>query len=321
MAKKKSNGVTLANVIAVFGIVLLSVFIFLGYFYSGDVLGISILKAVAWAAGFSLLIWLLVKAKTADADGNKWFIIEGIVLFLYIVVALLSSNKVARFATIYSASDELKTAASDDITQIRQTIAQFQSRENEALTNTVTGLELAATGESTQALKDFVADNEFELTNGSILNFKTKWEGRIANVTDRELESYYEAWDEKLMEYNELIQTWSILKMPEAANAMKDLGPQVSAKLEEISAGLPFPVIYKNEADVSAINRQHEAGRYPIETTFASRFNDMSSYSVVGIILCVALHAMVLFNYFIASRPRRVKPDKNVNINDGGMKI
>ena len=321
MAKNKSNGVSLANVIAVVGIVLLSVFLFLGYFYSGDILGISIMKSAAWAAGFSLLLWLLIKAKTADTDTGKWKVIEGLVLFIYIIVALLSSNKVARFATVYSSSEELKAAATEDISLIRQGIAQFQSTENEALTNTITGLELAAQGESAQELKDFVADNGFELTDGSIANFKEKWQDRIANVTDQDLNSFYDAWDDKLMECNELIQGWSVLKMPETANAMRDLGPQVSAKLEEISAGLPFPVIYKNENDISEINRQHESGHYPIVTIFADKFVNMSSYSIVGIGLCLALHIMVLLNYFVASRTKRVRPKKNILVNDGGMRI
>ena len=321
MAKNKSNGVSLANVIAVVGIVLLSVFLFLGYFYSGDILGISIMKSAAWAAGFSLLLWLLIKAKTADTDTGKWKVIEGLLLFLYIIVALLSSNKVARFATVYSSSEELKAVATEDISHVRQGIAQFQSTENEALTNTITGLELAAQGESTQELKDFVADNGFELTDASIANFKEKWQDRIANVTDQDLNSFYDAWDDRLMEYNDMIQGWSVLKMPETANAMRDLGPQVSAKLEEISAGLPFPVIYKNEDDASEINRQHEGNHYPIVTTFADKFTNMSSYSIVGIALCLALHAMVLFNYLVVSRTKRVNPRKNMYINDGGMRI
>jgi hypothetical protein len=321
MAQNKSNGISLANIIAVIGIVLLAVFIFLGYLYGGDVLGISILKAAAWAVGFSLLLFLLIKAKTAETDTGKWKIIEGLLLVAYIVCAVLSSNRVARFATIYSTSDDLKAEATEDIGRIREAVALFKSNENAALTNTVTGLELAALGESTPELLDFADQNGFELNSQSISNFKAKWQDRIENVTDNEQNSYSDAWEDALTRNGDLIQSWSVMKIPEAANAMKDFAPQVTAKLEEISATLPFPVIYKNEEDISEINKPHEAGQYPIEATFADTFFNKSSYSVVGIILCVVLHAMVLFNYLIAYRTKRRRPQKNVYVNDGGMSI
>ena len=322
MAQNKSNGISLANIIATIGIVLLLVFLFLGYFYSGDNLGIAILKAAAWTAGFGILLWLLIKAKTADTDLLKWRIIEGILLFLYIVIAALSSNKVARFATIYASSGELKAAATEDLSLIRQSIQKFQSTENAALTNTITGLELAAQGESTDQLMEFVDANGFELTPASIANFKDKWQDRIENVTDQAQSSFYDAWEDELERCTEQIQSWSVLKIPEAANAMKGLGPQVSAKLEEVSATLPFPVIHKNEADVSDIVKNHEPNQYPIATTFAERFSDMSSYSIIGVAICIVLHLMVLFNYIVAYRTKRNRiKRKSIPVNDGGMSI
>jgi hypothetical protein len=323
MAQNKSNGISLANIIATIGIVILLVFLFLGYFYSGDNLGIAILKASAWTAGFGILLWLLIKAKGADADLMKWRVIEGILLFLYIIIAVLSSNKVARFATIYASSDELKTAATEDIRLIRQGIETFQATENAALTNTITGLELASQGEVSDSLMEFVNANGFELTTASIANFKDKWQDRIENVTDQSQSSFYDAWDEELERCSEQIQGWSVLKIPEAVATMKDLAPQVTAKLEEISAGLPFPVIYKNEADVSDIVKNHEANAYPIAATFANRFIDMSSYSIIGIIICIVIHVMILFNYLVAYRTKRnrIKTNKNIPVNDGGLSI
>lgn len=323
MAQNKSNGISLANIIATFGIVLLLVFLFLGYFYSGDNIGIAILKASAWTAGFGILLWLLIKAKGADTDMTKWRVIEGILLFLYIVIAVLSSNKVARFATIYASSDELKTAATEDISLIRQGIEAFQATENAALTNTFTGLELASQGEASERLMEFVDANGFELSPASIGNFKDKWQDRIENITDQTQSSYYDAWDEELERCTEQIQGWSVLKIPEAVATMKDLAPQVTAKLEEISAGLPFPVIHKNEADVSDIVKDHEASQYPIAATFADRFNNMSSYSIIGIIICIVIHVMILFNYFVTYRTKRnrIKTNKNIAVNDGGLSI
>ena len=49
----------------------------------------------------------------------------------------------------------------------------------------------------------------------------------------------------------------------------------------------------------------------------------MSSYSIIGIIICIVIHVMILFNYLVAYRTKRnrIKTNKNIPVNDGGLSI
>lgn len=321
MAQTKDNHISIANIFAVIGIVLLHVCIFLGYYYSGDNLGISILKASVWALAFVLLIWLIIKAKTADTDLTKWRIIEGVLVFVYIVVAVFSCPKVSRFVNIYTAADSLKVAATEDITLINDCINTFKQNERHDLTVTVTGLEVAQQGRASEALQAFVEENNFELTDVSISNFNEKWDDRIESIIDSTETCYAETWATALDECNNQIQGWSILKIPEAMNSMKTLSTQISAKLTEISATLPFPVIEQDESLVSDIIEQHEGKDYNISTTFTEKIENISSFSIIGIVLTIVLHLLVLFNYLIVPRTKKVRPKFDASYRDEGMTL
>lgn len=319
---QKNNSISLANVIATIGLVLITVFIFLGCFYSGDNIGISILKAVGWALLFTFLLWFLIKAKSADDDLKKWLVIEILTLVVYLIAAGISSPKVARFATVYMASSDLKATANSDIEKIRQGIDLFKTTEHRALSVTITGLENATNGEVSEELSDFVATNNFELNPQSINIFKEKWEAVIDNVTDSTLSSFSDVWDAELTRCNDLIQGWSVLKIPEAISTMTTIGEQVSAKLAEVSSTLPLPKIYRNDNGIYDIEEQHTTFNNAIDARFGQEINALGNFSIVGILVCLILHAMILFNYLVAYRSKKKRPQKSdMLFNDHGMTL
>lgn len=73
MEKKAKNGkVTIANVIAIVGVVLLMVFTFIGHsFMSGGELGMDIVVSVAITAFIAFLVWFMIKAKGAENELAK----------------------------------------------------------------------------------------------------------------------------------------------------------------------------------------------------------------------------------------------------------
>lgn len=322
MTQNKNNSISLANVIATIGIVLLTVTLFLGHFYMGDNIGISIFKSVCWSLAFAFLLWFLIKAKTADEDRTKWMVIELLTLVIYLVLAVFSSSKVSKFPTVYLSAGELKATANDDVTKINQVIDLFKTTELQALTNTVSGLENACSGQVSLSLEDFVTANDFELNQQSIDIFKEKWEVVIDNVIDSTQTGYAEAWESELDRCNDLIQGWSVLKIPEAVRTMSGVGEQVSSKLQEVSASLPLPVIHRNDDGIYDIEKQHEAGAYSIDSLFMQAMDRVGCYSIIGIAFCVFLHAMILFNYIVAFRSKRKRPQKNdLLFNDHGMTL
>lgn len=78
MANKQSSGrITIANIIAIVGVVLLLVFSFIGHSYmSGGEMGWDIVISVAITAFTAFLLWFLIKAKGAENQLGKWRKIE-----------------------------------------------------------------------------------------------------------------------------------------------------------------------------------------------------------------------------------------------------
>ena len=93
MAKKQQAGrITIANIIAIVGIVLLLVFSFLGRSYmSGGELGFDIVIAVAITGFTAFLLWFLIKAKGAENNIDKWKKAELAALVVYIIFAIPAS--------------------------------------------------------------------------------------------------------------------------------------------------------------------------------------------------------------------------------------
>ena len=77
MKEKKSGKITLANIIAMLGLVLLIVCLWLGQaLRSGELGGMSVLISVGITIAAALLLWLMIKAKGAETNTSKWKIID-----------------------------------------------------------------------------------------------------------------------------------------------------------------------------------------------------------------------------------------------------
>ena len=85
MGKKKSNGITIANLISVLGFTAFVILTFLGNYMleKGDLFN-TILLCVINSIVLLLLIFFMIHAKTAKNDSKKWFMTEMVCLVVYI---------------------------------------------------------------------------------------------------------------------------------------------------------------------------------------------------------------------------------------------
>ena len=91
-SKQKTDKITIANIIAIVGLVLLLVFSFIGHSYlSGGELGWDLVISIGITAFTGFLLWFLIKAKGAENRLNKWRKIEYATLAVYIIFAIVSS--------------------------------------------------------------------------------------------------------------------------------------------------------------------------------------------------------------------------------------
>lgn len=164
MEKKAKNGkVTIANIIAIVGVVLLMVFTFIGHsFMSGGELGMDIVVSVAITAFIAFLVWFMIKAKGAENELAKWKKLEIATLVVYVVVAIPLSlyGGIMQFFIVNDNKERVKECAKDDLDRIDQMFLDYKEFEEQAIGRTSDGLSNAIKeGRRNDDLKEFMKTN------------------------------------------------------------------------------------------------------------------------------------------------------------------
>lgn len=319
--KDKSNRITVANIIAVIGIVVLAAGLFLGYLYSGDNMGISGIKAAGWALGFTFLLWFLIKAKGAVNELGKWRIVEISTLVVYLALAVISSIPMSRFFNIYVANSDLRDAATADIETMNDGIRQFQDDANSALDVTLRGLRNAADNDISVTLSNYLMEQNFDALDGSSINAFANgtggWRGKIESIT-LDGQDYVEAWNDELDRCRTTIESWNVLEIPQAVQSLSDVSDEISQTLTDLSAELPFPVIERHAAtEEYTIVSRYEPSTYDFAPNVVSKLNGIKATGLVGIVICAFIHLLILFNYLVAYRSDKIRPTRRSNAAGG----
>ena len=89
--EKNDTRLTLANFISFgLGLAAFAVFFWLGLHFSGFELATSLLCSLGATIVFGLLLWLMIRAKSADRERSRWRSIEYVTLVCYVVFAACS---------------------------------------------------------------------------------------------------------------------------------------------------------------------------------------------------------------------------------------
>lgn len=136
MAKSKSNNISIANVLAVIGVVALGVLTYLGRaFISGGEMGISILWAVGVMAIATALLVIMIKAKGVETNFGMWRVFEISALVLYLGFAVLTAKTAVHFFVINDNKDKIKECALHDVEALKKLnsnyLEAFGMAENE----------------------------------------------------------------------------------------------------------------------------------------------------------------------------------------------
>ena len=321
MAKKHQSDITLANLIAVVGIVLLMAAFVLGFLYSGDTLGISIAKGVGLGCAFALLLWLLIKAKSADSYLKGWRIVEGITLVVYLALAVLTSCVMMKFINIYVQKSDIQSTALNDIDAIRQEIEHFKDVEGTNINSLSDKLsEVVSLGTERydtsvrRVLEKCLPDTNVEEIDEDNID---------QNVRDFYLEKIKEVssdngWEEQLDDCSGKISSWNILEVPQHIKSIPVLAEEVTAKLNELSEDIPCYDIEDDGHVYTAREGQKES--YSAETEIDSKMKK-AELSPWGIGACVLIHLLILFNYFVTSRTDRRRPVRNTDWAKSGQSL
>ncbi len=168
MAKSKSNNISIANVLAVIGVVALGVLTYLGRaFISGGEMGISILWAVGVMAIATALLVIMIKAKGVETNFGMWRVFEISALVLYLGFAVLTAKTAVHFFVINDNKDKIKECALNDVEALKKLNSNYLDAFDMAGKN---GNAVAAAIEGTES---YWNDNIQSLVDG--------WEAKIDN--------------------------------------------------------------------------------------------------------------------------------------------
>lgn len=339
MKEKKSGKVTLANIIAILGLALLMVCLWLGKaLKSGELGGMSALIAVGITIVAALLLWVMIKAKGAETNISKWKIVEFSTLAVYLIIAVLTAPIALHFFSVLSNKDKLQKSAQDDITAIQQTIEDFENKEKGQLDATCQGLgnmlSSKQNGKTTPQqdvitfIKEEIGANNLDNFNKVLIEeFEKKWKEDIEKIDltgmskkdldDVKASAYGKAWDDRITSYKNNIRNWQLLKIPTTVANIQSLSEEVGNTLTTFSKNTPFrPISFDPNANAYTIGKQ-QANEYTIKSKVQSAIKELSPYTVIGIGALVLIHLLILFNYFMAYRNNQQEKEKSEY--DGGI--
>ena len=327
MANNNSGKITIANIIAIVGLVLLLVFSFLGHSYlSGGELGWDIIVSLAVTAFTAFLLWFMIKAKGAERDLGTWRIIEYVTLGIYIVVAIPLSLfcGIMHFFVVNDNKETIKQDAEADLQKIESVFTDYKNFEENAISITGTGLRNATgIGQICDAsLREFMDANHIQHTRESANNFETIQRNML-------IESGYKAiYDSYTQQQNEIknsINSWSIVQIPMKAKLIEELATSTEKELNSLAEKAKLPTI---TYDINS--RSYTIGEYQKKTfaiqggidsfKFRKALKEADGFSLTAIFIVLLIHILILINYIVAYRTSNLGISKH-SIEDGGMTL
>ncbi|MBR5169865.1 MAG: hypothetical protein IKW85_04795 [Muribaculaceae bacterium] len=329
-AKNQSSGkITIANIIALVGLVLLLVFTFIGHSYmSGGEIGWDILIAVVVTAVAGGLLWFMIKCKGAANQLDKWKKIEIATLVAYILFAIPASlfGGIMHFFVVNDNKEQIKNYAQEDIAKIDSLYASYENFEKTAIEKTGNGLKIAIMpGKVSDAsLNKFMTDNRIERTESAVETF-------IDSQRD-DLVKEDGAYGDKHLQYiadrNEIINivnNWSIIQVPTSAKKIDYLASIAQEDLSELSHNALLPDVDWDSANNKyTIVKQNQEQEFALDTSsfkFRKALQDARGFSVTALIVVLLIHLMILFNYFVARRTDVLKVGETRKEEDGGTQL
>lgn len=313
--KDSSGKITIANVIAVFGLVLLSVLFFLGFLYTGDTLGISVLKGVGLGVIFALLLWFMItaKSKTTLEYKGKWMVSEYTALAIYIILAVVSCSWMTPFINVYAAKNNIKTATQSDLETISTVINEFKSNEStkirELCNNLILSIESDRQDTSVELLLYKLLDvNSMDDISVSSINqnISDVYTDSIASISE------INGWDEEFSSIEKDINSWNILRIPRLIEQVNSLAIDVTEKLNEFTERIPHYDIHDNTTEHIFHAEEQTADTYEADVSTPNKLMGLKN-SPWGYGACAVIHMLILFNYLVTRRSNKIRNHKSNN--------
>lgn len=326
---RKSDKITVANIVSIVGIIIMLLTSFMGHSYkSGGEMGWDILISVSLTSFTALLLWFMIKAKGAENRLDMWKKIEFATLAVYIVFAIPASlyGGIMHFFVVNDSDnkEDIRQAALADIKLIEGLINDYKQFETNAITITETGLKGVAGFNQSPATKlaEFMSHYSILRNNSSIENFINNQKDKLIGDT---FDSYENQCEERSDEIKNIVDSWNLFKISSVSEKIETLAKNVESDLSKRSEEAKLPKIEVNisgKYDITEDNQEKVFKVFPdlpqgaYNFQFEKRLTEASGMGVIHFLIVILIHILILFNYIFAYRTSTLEIRKNIN--DGG---
>lgn len=313
-SQKKQGKITIANLVAVVGFVLLLLFTYFGQSYlSGGEIGMDITISLIITGMFAFLLWMMIKAKGAENSLGAWKIVEFTTLGIYVVCIVLSVffSGITHFFVVNSQKDDIKQCAFNDLAQIDSAFASYENFVEQSISKTAEGIRVAEGREQDDALRHWL-ENHNDADNYSQIQHN--------KLVGRTYQTFKSDCEAKSSEIKNAVKNWSVLRIPSRARMIEELGTSVAEELQKMLDGADLPKIDHNEAYTYTMKGSWKDNYTPkteMTYTFRQALSDTKGFSIIALLIVLLIHTLILFNYVVAYRTSTVKIGREIN-EDGG---
>lgn len=312
----------LGNIISLAGLALLGFFTFMGaLMLTGGNLGAAAGIALGSVIVLSLLLSAAVYSKKADTHFSKWKKVEIAAVILFLIAAVFPAGYVTHFFDIMSAKDELQKAAVDDAASIRDMFRTYEEAERAALAVTTTGLQNAY-GEdcdlNVEEYKSAASIDAYEDIDTWILNERrlllgdTGADGMAPYLTFRNnVDSVLNLWAVD-------VKSWDLMAIGRQSKVPGELAPAVVSELNARSQAGKLPVInFNSDSGLYQMDSPNQTVTLTLPAlTFEKGVTSRRGIKALGIILYVAIIALIAVRYLLTPRSEKTEIGEGQNINN-----
>lgn len=304
VSEKGSNW--LANSFSVVGFCLLAVATFFGHFYLslGALSGSILWSALTVAVGL-LLLYLLVVVKQKDTDLRRWHVVEGVLLGVYVIFAVLTVKGPLHFVSVLTAKTELQQAGREDVSALQRMMADYEQFEREAIDRTYMGLMgyLHCQSVSPEA-EAWLGRMNIARSEESIERFLDKTQREP--LLGKSYAGMKQTWDEQTRWLGGVVESWSLFRLPYFATEVSQTGEQMAKALKELSESAQLPVmsLKGSRLDMDEANQVFQPST--AEGQLAQKLQTVHYGCVWGWMAWFVLHLLILLSYILTHRSDRV---------------
>lgn len=321
----KSDGWSIVDILTVFGVMGLCAFLFLGFVYGGDSVGISLLFAVAFTFVIWLILFGLIKVKKVEKDFRMWRIVECVLLAVFLLTCGAAVPVLSNAINVIRAKSDLKEIADKDLNSLTQAIEAFKKQERQNLGQLVTNLKtIAKHGNYEEAttleLREYIAEHLFAgamtpLTSndeGRIKEFGKNWHERIDSIAQYpRFNSNAGKFDKKIEYCRGYVAEMGGLELPQVIEDVDSLYILIGSTLNDVAESYPLYNITWNEYS-RTFDINIESNGYdmqPKESKVKKKFDNVIAETVTPVsgIFSLVIFTLIILNYLATNRSRKVQ--------------